>query len=396
MTRILSAIQIPAHLFNIRIPLPCERQAAHSKEPASRAIHRMLGFTDQQEGRSLLLTGNGDRPVVTVFTAEGQHVVDLPRLQLLAALSFLEGDQLKGSLKLVKSARGEAPGSELACAQILAGVLTSAQRKVLNAWDRRNRPFPWSGVGIIPMAPDGSELALACKDEFHPRPWFCGRLSLIGGNIDPNEILSGWGDQAACARVGMLRECYEEIRILDVANEIAAAARYFGPARACCYLYEEDGLPTEGTIRAFLAPAPSAEAWSRWRRIFTKEVDGLGEANPAIVTREELRTYVRRDTDAAAARRAALKSPRAAEMLEGEAALTAYLSWKRVYAQTKLETPDLDDLALTERAEVTWKAIRSEAHAARAFPLRGRGNFVFISGHAAPIAHVLRGAGMGL
>lgn len=395
MTRIPHAIKIPDHLFGCRLPLPCERQAAHSKEPSSLAVHRMLGFTDQQEGRVLVLTRASEGAVPTIHLPDGTTIVpDLPLLQLLAALSFLEGDQIKGVLRLVKGMQGETPGSELAYEQVLKGVMTSAQRKILNAWDGREERSPWSGVGIIPMAPDGSEFAFARKDHLHPRATYCGRLSLIGGNIDPNEIISDWGDQAAAARVGMLRECFEEIRILEIANEITTAARYFGPARATCYLYEDDGQPTEGTIRAFLAPAPSTEAWDRWRRIFTKEVDGLGEADPQLVTLAELRGYFRQDAAEAKERSAYLKSRNAAEVQAAEAALTACYSWKRVHGLTRLKHPDLDDETLSELTGRAWRAIREDAQAQNVFPMGHRGNFAFIAGHAGPIAHVLRGMGI--
>lgn len=376
-------IKVPEHLLKRALPLPFNPETpAHAKEPETLALHRMLGFAEQEQGRVLTVTQDEGRYRAYISDGDGRHEVRVPFFQLVAALSYLEGDVLEDTLRFVKSARGEVPHA------IVTGVLTSAQRRILNLWDGTDEEYPWAGVGIIIVSNDGEEFVFARKDHRHPRMGYCGRLSLIGGNIDPHEILSAWGDQRACAFVGMLRECFEEIRFVDIAHEIASAAVYTGPARANCYLYEDSGVMTSGLVRPFVSQAPNASAWRRWRRIFT-EVDGLSEAQPEILTREGLTAAIAEDSELARQRKLYLKTAGGYAANEAERELLERFSWKRIEARVRREM-DLPDDELANIATQIWSEERERALRDGLFPLRHRGPFNFISGHAGPVAHALQ------
>ena len=330
----------------------------------------MFGQIDQQPGHAIIVTARGDGYRVQMQDGAGDHDLDLPSVQLYAGMSFLEGHVLNGGLRRVKSL-----GDELEH-RVMAGTHQSAVRKILNGWDGDKNPWPWAGVGVIPASPDGQEFAFARKDEKHPRHGYALRLSLIGGGMDPNEILSDWGEEPDVARVAMLRECFEEIRVVEIARQIAEAAKYHGPARATCYLYEHSGERTEGVIRAFVARAPSADAWDHWRKIFTREVDGLSEAQPVLLTRQELVEAIKQDVEAAKQREAYLTITSKKKLAEIEQGYEERFSRRKVSSDTE------------------WLRRRTNALADGVFPLMHRGNFAFISGHSGPVHHVLSAEGI--
>lgn len=364
--------RIPESLLGKKIPLPVVLETkVHSKEPTTLGLHRMLGCNDQMPDRTVKITTYGEGYAVELHEGGVVSQLDLPLVQIVAAASYLQGHLLGGALRRIKTAGGEL---EL---QILEGTLDDAKRKIMNTMDGDTNRWPWAGVGVIPASPDGEEYAFARKDELHPRFGYCNKLALVGGGMDPNEILADWGNESDRAYTAMLRECFEEIRIIQIAREIAESVKYFhGARRASCYLYEDDGQVTHGVMRIFVARAPSNEVWDRWRKIFSKEIDGLGEANPEIVSKKDLLAAFAQDTEAARAREAYLVATAPAVVAEAE--LEDVKRFSRKYIKDPQE----------------WKRIRQEALTRGELPTLRRGNFAFIAGNAGPIEATLKAEGL--
>ncbi len=388
MTRV--QISVPKHLCDRPIPVPFDEETqVHAKEPKHLAIHRMLGFTEQQEGRVVWCRAQGDTLQLSVIDGDGGHMLDVPRVRLYAVLAYLEGYVLNRSLQIVKSCGGEVE------VDVTSGILDSAKRKIMNAWEADENPSPWGGVGVIAVSPDGQEFGFVRKDHLHPcMNYSCG-LAVVGGGMDSNEVLSAWGREAECAAVSMYRECFEEIRDLQIATEIAQACRYYGPSRANCYLYEDSGLPTQGYLRFFVAQAPTSEAWDCWRRLYTKETNLLGEANPEILTRDQLLKALAADGRAARARKEFLRTASPDALREAEAALLERFSRRTItnaLMAGRIKLTEDEQKELKAQVDKIWRTNRDEAFANGEFPLRHRGDFAFISGMAGPVAHVLKGA----
>lgn len=387
MTRV--HISVPKHLCGRPIPVPSDlKKQVHAKEPKHLAIHRMLGYDEQEEGRVVWCRMNGDMPQITVTDGDGERRLDLPRVRAVAALAYLESYVLNDTLIRIKSFDGQAE-------VVTKGIIDSAMIKILNGWSGEADADPWSGVGIIAVSPDGQEFGFVRKDHLHPVMGYSCRLAVVGGGMDRNEVLSAWGRDHECARVSMWRECFEEIRDLRIATEIAEACEYYGPSRANCYLFEDDGRATQGHLRLFVVQAPTSEAWDCWRRLYNKETDLLGEANPEILTRDQLIKALAADGQAARARKEFLKTASPDALREAEADLLARFSRRTITnrlmaGRTKLTEDEQKEF--TAQVDKIWRTNRDEAFANGEFPLRHRGDFAFIAGMAGPVAHVLKGA----
>lgn len=346
---------LPASLFGRTFHLPVEEQKAHSREPASLAVHRMLGFKDQRPGRTVTFRLDSDRehPVADVKDDGRPISVVTNHVAVAAAASYLEGEEMKRVGKTYPLFK--------------TTMMTEADRLL----------GTWHGVGVIPMAPDASEFALVRKDHLHPVPGYCQRLAMVGGGMDAHEVLL-WQNMEDRATIAITREILEEITDVEIATEMAQQMFFGGSHEACCYLYMKDGTSTKGVVHLFIAPANSPEQWQRWRHLFTPGGDGLGEARPELVSRSALGEALKQEKMAAHRRQALLSDDGNAPTALSSAEVDA------PYRRGKDQPPS------------EWRRLRDEAHAKGVFPLRARGDFSFIAGHGIAINTALEEAGISI
>lgn len=350
--------RVPSSLLNRTFDLPVEAQEVHSREPETLAIHRILGFKGGQDyNRQVVFVKHRDGDVVArclAGTSMLEHTVRDPA-HVLAAASYLEGfNTFKRVLAPYPASIRKAFNTEV-----------EAQLKI------------WHGVGLIPMSHDGSEFAFVRKDELHPVPGYCQRLAMIGGGMDPHEVLL-WNEEER-STVGMAREIYEEIARIDIADELITQMQDGGEHTAKCFLYMWDGKPTVGKAHIFVSQARDAEEWARWRRIFTKEEDGIGEARPALITRDELIAAFMQERTAVQAREQYLSEH--TDQTVTEAAEPVHKRFKRDW---KTQT------------DADWLALRQEGQRTGTFPTKDRGDFAFIAGHGDAIEKALKRVGINL
>lgn len=367
--------KIPESMLGKELSLPyAPITEVHLKEPSTLAVHRILGYGDQQSLRRVTFMRERDGSYAAHLSDAGDSTftaVVREQTRVAAAASFLQGDVVHDVLRRIKNFGG----SEAA---VLRGLLEDAGRKLLNHMNGfRHDPRPWAGVGIIPCAPDGSQFIFARKDHLHPCPWYAGRLSLIGGAMDLHEMLGDWGGEAGAAWVAMLRECYEEIRDVRTAGEVAAAVTsYHGERPARCHLSDENGAANDGFLRLFTARAPDAATWEHWLDTLAGSPERLSEAEPEVVSHETLAAALRYDRGVAAERDAYILAAGTARMqAESNSALWRF---SRKFVPNARE----------------WKVNRDLAQETGEFPLRDRGDFVFIAGAAGAIEYVLHEDGV--
>ncbi len=356
------SITIPEHLIGHTFQLPfVPEKKVHAKEPSALAIHRMLGFSDQAPGRTAALIRFPDGSYqILVDDGKGRGMPGLTRLhpplfQRVAVMSSLEGYAFEQAMERLRKEEHDS-------LSLIPCLLQIAANKIMNGWNETSYAHPWTGVGIIPVSPDGEEFAFVRKDHLHPCPGYCGRLALVGGALDPHELLSGWGDDVETAHVAALRELFEKIRDTQIALEIAQAMQYGDTSQVRCYLSETNGQATAGVMRTFVAFAPDVPTWDRWRKIFTPESDGLGKATPALIGRQELEEALRNDDEVGAerARHLAMTLPEQV-MQEARFLVEGYSS-------------------ATGMSDEEWLSRREAGLLSGAFPTQDRGDFTFISG----------------
>ncbi len=173
-----------------------------------------------------------------------------------------------GRVVEVRPALGEIEERELPETRI--EVLRSFERQVKGA---KNGPDRRRGDGgaVILCDEERSLFLLTRKDHLHPNPRCRGRLALVSGSLEEGEDF----------REGALRELYEEVRDLALADAAASLLRPLGTRTMPAVQW-----PNDYRLGAFLAACPAA-LFASWRAAWGSE-EVLSEASPWCIGREEL------------------------------------------------------------------------------------------------------------
>ena len=140
----------------------------------------------------------------------------------------------------------------------------------LSAWMNQAEDNPENGVSLVIEGPQG--FLMHRKDDKHPNPKCRERLCLFSGSLKFNEKPLD----------GILRELYEEIRDVKAADKIAALMKYHGSLLL-------SSMQWNGTYTCHWFHTKTAQTvrFETWKQSMLGN-PGLGESNPAFVTRSEL------------------------------------------------------------------------------------------------------------
>jgi hypothetical protein len=211
------------------ITLPTTPQKRHQKETAEAWIDRLLGIptTDFRAFR----LGEGD--VVEVRSAQGAHE---PRALAATRVAVLRS--------LVRRAREPA---------------------IRGDWRRSD------GGGVVLCDEERGTFLLTRKDGLHPNPRCRGRLALVSGSVEVGESFAE----------GALRELYEEVRDLALADAAAARIRSLGTPTLAAVQW-----PGDYRFGVLVAAGPEP-LFARWREAWARE-EVLSEASPICLDRAAL------------------------------------------------------------------------------------------------------------
>lgn len=130
------------------------------------------------------------------------------------------------------------------------------------------------GAGIVLVHPVHSRFLLTCKDDRHPIADFQNKLSILGGSMEAEETIEE----------GAIRELYEEVRDVRVADSIASAMKFFARFELEAYIA---GEVHPYPFHVFVATAPTVAEFHRWEESLMVG-QGLAEANPLALSITEL------------------------------------------------------------------------------------------------------------
>jgi len=127
-----------------------------------------------------------------------------------------------------------------------------------------------NGVVLVVIGPQGA--LMQRKDDKHPTEACRLRYSLFGGSCGQGETPT----------IGMMREIYEEIRDVELADELIQKMM-------ACNSITLDSIQWEGTYKTawFIVKTDNQSAFTRWQNSITGK-PGLGESDPAFLQRDQL------------------------------------------------------------------------------------------------------------
>lgn len=212
-------------------------------------------------------------PIAVEFGQRAAHQREAPGAWVYR---MLERQQSAGALVLTGITEHHAAVKERGMPMRIP--LPSTRIAALSAWaaaqqaTAQGQHHPPSASLAIIAAPAKAYFLLQRKDDLHPHPACRGRFALLGGAAIAGE------DSVSC----LLRELYEEIRDVRIADEIAALARPL--AKLQLPMVDASGA---FSASVFTITAPTDQHFTKWERAMTRGA-GLSEGTAEVLAGDEL------------------------------------------------------------------------------------------------------------